>query len=419
MCQSPTNAGLDSPDTASVSKGIDKKIEEERKAAESVIKLLLLGAGETGKSTILKQMKLIYTSGFTEQDRKSARAAIILGICTSVKVLVNAMTELQIPYGFDASSPIPSDFEASHQQFLLSTSKIDEMNQSKASLRLQLQTAVAAYAAKCFQDSGGEHGQSGPAAQAALVVKNFDTILGFANYEIITDEAKDAILALWADPGVQYCLKRSNEFQIMETCSFFLSDICRFCEEDYLPTNQDMLNSRVMTTQITETIFSIDRIEYHVFDVAGQRSQRKRWAPYFDNVHAIIFVAAISSYDQTCYEDNFTNRITESLNLFASICNHPVFKSRPIILFLNKIDILKEKLPKVPVVNYFPDYQGDNDYETASSFFSQKFLAANKYTDKELYVHFTWATDTNQVRKVLVNVNETITRQELASFGFV
>jgi len=43
-----------------------------------------------------------------------------------------------------------------------------------------------------------------------------------------------------------------------------------------------------------------------VFDVGGQRSERRKWIHFFDDVNAIIFVAAISEYDQKIREDNKT-----------------------------------------------------------------------------------------------------------------
>ena len=52
---------------------------------------------------------------------------------------------------------------------------------------------------------------------------------------------------------------------------------------------------------------------------------------------AVIFVAAISEYDQLCYEDDKTNRMTEALNLFEEICNSRWFRETSMILFLNKV----------------------------------------------------------------------------------
>lgn len=116
--------------------------------------------------------------------------------------------------------------------------------------------------------------------------------------------------------------------------------------------------ARVKTTGITETTFKIDNLIYRMFDVGGQRSERKKWIHCFENVTAIIFLAAISEYDQVLIEDETVNRMTEALTLFDSICNSKWFSSTSMILFLNKIDLFKDKLPKSKLVEYFPDYNG-------------------------------------------------------------
>ncbi len=55
--------------------------------------------------------------------------------------------------------------------------------------------------------------------------------------------------------------------------------------------------------------------------MGGQRNERRKWIHCFDDVTAVIFVAAISEYDQVLYEDPTQNRLMEALNLFDEICN--------------------------------------------------------------------------------------------------
>ena len=95
-----------------------------------------------------------------------------------------------------------------------------------------------------------------------------------------------------------------------------------------------------------------------MFDVGGQRSERKKWIHCFENVTSVIFLAAISEYDQVLIEDETVNRMQEALTLFDSICNSKWFTSTSMILFLNKVDLFKEKLTKSPLSDYFPDYTG-------------------------------------------------------------
>lgn len=89
------------------------------------------------------------------------------------------------------------------------------------------------------------------------------------------------------------------------TCPSFsyFDSIERIGQQNYLPTDQDVLRSRVKTTGITETTFVISNLTYRMFDVGGQRSERKKWIHCFENVTAIIFLIAISEYDQVLIED--------------------------------------------------------------------------------------------------------------------
>lgn len=138
----------------------------------------------------------------------------------------------------------------------------------------------------------------------------------------------------------------------------YFDSIERIAAHDYLPNDQDVLRSRVKTTGITETTFIIQDLTYRMFDVGGQRSERKKWIHCFENVTTILFLVAISEYDQLLFEDETVNRMQEALTLFDSICNSRWFIKTSIILFLNKIDRFKEKLPVSPMQNYFPDYEG-------------------------------------------------------------
>jgi hypothetical protein len=59
-----------------------------------------------------------------------------------------------------------------------------------------------------------------------------------------------------------------------------------------------------------------------MFDVGGQRDERRKWIQCFNDVTAIIFVTASSSYNLVLREDPTQNRVKESLELFASLWNN-------------------------------------------------------------------------------------------------
>lgn len=86
----------------------------------------------------------------------------------------------------------------------------------------------------------------------------------------------------------------------------FLDDLDRLGAKDYQPTERDILRTRVKTTGIVEVHFSFKNLNFKLFDVGGQRSERKKWIHCFEDVTAIIFCVAMSEYDQVLHEDETT-----------------------------------------------------------------------------------------------------------------
>lgn len=106
----------------------------------------------------------------------------------------------------------------------------------------------------------------------------------------------------------------------------------------------------------------------------------------------------------------------EALLLFESIMSLTWFKRSSIILFLNKMDLFKEKLPEKPVRDYFPDYtDAVDDYNAASKYFANKFRGLNRTEDREIYIHFTNATDTNLLKITMQSVQDTIIQTNLTT----
>lgn len=69
------------------------------------------------------------------------------------------------------------------------------------------------------------------------------------------------------------------------------------------------------------------------------------------------------------------------------------------ILFLNKIDLFAEKLPRSPLGDYFPDYTGGDNYDAACDYLLHRFVSLNQSAaTKQIYAHYTCATDTQQIK---------------------
>ena len=83
--------------------------------------------------------------------------------------------------------------------------------------------------------------------------------------------------------------------------------------------------------------------------------ERPKWNLTGD-VTAVIFVCALTEYNQVLREDVKQNRLKESLNLFDIACNRR-YPDKPIILFLNKNDLFMEKIKEVDLKCCFPTYK--------------------------------------------------------------
>jgi hypothetical protein len=97
--------------------------------------------------------------------------------------------------------------------------------------------------------------------------------------------------------------------QVIDTAPSYIARIQDIAMPTYLPTIDDILQSRVRTTGIVEEKFLIEDNVFVSFDVGGQRNERKKWIHCFDEVDAVIFVAALNNYDQVLFEDETTNRM--------------------------------------------------------------------------------------------------------------
>ena len=140
-----------------------------------------------------------------------------------------------------------------------------------------------------------------------------------------------------------------------------------------------------------DSTFQIEGRSCHVYEIGSRRSEREKWWNYFQDVDTIIFVVSLTGYCQTLVENvnaistngaYFTlqrratppqNRMQESLILFESTSKLDSFKTVPIILMLNKMDLLEQRMKDDPIAEYYPEYSGDSDPITACRFFAGKF----------------------------------------------
>ena len=199
-------------------------------------------------------------------------------------------------------------------------------------------------------------------------------------------ENADDIKALWECNGIQACYNRRNEFQFEDNyfASNFVSQVHNFMDTSYLLTDEDiksiypdraigikecsgvvenvtlvceneMLQQILLTGNYSNNILFIFQI-----DLGGRRSERRKWIHCFEHLSFILFLAAVSEYDQVLEEDGKTNRLEESLHLFKTFLESVYFVEQEVILILTKTDLLKEKLRggQSPFKKHFPTING-------------------------------------------------------------
>mmetsp|Transcript_7339 Transcript_7339/g.14086 ORF Transcript_7339/g.14086 Transcript_7339/m.14086 type:complete len:315 (+) Transcript_7339:336-1280(+) len=237
--------------------------------------------------------------------------------------------------------------------------------------------------------------------------------------EPLTELICNNMKIVWRDPGIQATFKFRGSFDLPDSADYFFDRLDETWKEDYIPNLQDVLRSRVRTTGILEQRYVHNGSRFHLFDVGGQRNERKKWIHLFADVTAVIFVASLSAYDQVLYEDTKVNRMKESLNLFEEICNLRWFQKTSLLLFLNKSDLFEKKLPHVELNVCFPDYEGANEKKEAEDFIRDKFVSRNRNTNKQVYTHITNATDTGNVHVVFNTCQDIIIRISLKQAGLL
>ncbi|XP_014276772.1 G protein alpha q subunit isoform X5 [Halyomorpha halys] len=338
-----------------INQEIERQLRKDKRDARRELKLLLLGTGESGKSTFIKQMRIIHGSGYSDEDKRGFIKLVYQNIFMAMQSMIRAMDLLRISFN-DPSEMV-----------------------EKAEL---------------------------------IRGVDFETVTTFESPYV------EAIKALWADKGIQECYDRRREYQLTDSAKYYLSDLERIEKPDYLPTEQDILRARAPTTGIIEYPFDLDSIIFRMVDVGGQRSERRKWIHCFENVTSIIFLVALSEYDQILFESENENRMEESKALFKTIITYPWFQHSSVILFLNKKDLLEEKIMYSHLVDYFPEYEGaKQDHVGAREYILKLYKDTNPDPDRMLYSHFTTATDTENIKLVFCAVKDTIMQSALKEFN--
>ncbi|GAA5966414.1 hypothetical protein JCM21900_006177 [Sporobolomyces salmonicolor] len=354
--------GASKDEDSARSNSIDAELSKARKEAANTLKCLLLGPGESGKSTVVKQMRLAYAEPYSMEERSNYKEVVFTNLLQSMQAVLSGFEIVGVPF--------PS------QQHELAASIL-----------------------------------SLPPENAS------DALTGDLNAGVFR-----AVEALWNEAATKEVVAKSFRFQLNDSATYFFDALPRLGQAGYLPTDQDILRTRVRSTGIVEETFVVGGTRLIVLDVGGQRSERKKWIHCFEGVQVLLFVAAISEYDQFLYEDETQPRLTETLMLWESISSSPWFRKTSLVLFLNKIDLFAQKIESgsEPLQKYLPEYNGDPlNVDAAKAFMLNRFRGAFNHRERSLFCHFTCATDTTSTRVVLTAVMEAVLTSRLTQAGLL
>ncbi|KAF4623682.1 hypothetical protein D9613_001396 [Agrocybe pediades] len=307
---------------------VEKQLKEAKAKMATQVKVLLLGSGDSGKSTILKQMRIIHKVPFSPSEIEHYRQLIFDNLTRGgLKYVLDAMEEMEL--------------------------KVEDEN--------------------------------------LPYVEMIDNARDIRDGEPFPKEYLEPLKALWADPNLQKAWARGNEAALPENLQYYFSDLDRLFEPTYQPTEQDIIRCRARTIGLTETTFHLREHEMLMVDVGGQKSERRKWIHCFQDVTSILFLVSLSGYDQCLVEDRDVNQMQDAMTIWDSICHSQWFKKTSIILFLNKHDLFENKIATSHIKNFFPDFDGEpGDAKAGREYFRKRFgrLAqkAGRSKEREIYI---------------------------------
>jgi len=302
-----------SADLASIE--IDKTNKDDYKDKDKETRILLLGTGEAGKTTILKQMQIAFASGGVPADeRESSKQIIYKQVIKNIKVLIMESPNFTETQTFDKECAM-------------------RVNQAKESIE-----------------------------DTELFMEQFTTQLW------------EDIKILWADKSIQDTFSKSNQFILDDSTKYFLDEVDTLRAKDYKPSDSDYLRARTKTAAIVEKVFKYNGNIIRAIDVGGQRSERRKWIYCFPDMMALVFCVAMSEYDQKLREKENVQRLDESFSVFAEVINNKYFNRKPIIVFLNKMDIFEEKMKIRHISQYYPEFKSAKDLNEVIELLKKKNL---------------------------------------------
>jgi guanine nucleotide-binding protein G(i) subunit alpha len=178
-----------------------------------ILRLLLLGTGESGKSTIFKQMQILYQQGFADFERHNFRQILRRNLVESMQTLIMGINK----FGLSLSP------------------------------------------------------EARPAAEAIMNIDPLES--EFWLQEIIGN----INLLWHSEENIKITYQNRNKLQLLDSAAYLFENIERIGAVDYFPSQQDILRARLRTSGIVERIIPVEGTLFKFIDVGGQRNERRKW----------------------------------------------------------------------------------------------------------------------------------------------
>lgn len=329
------------PSTKEDKKEVQKPKNEE-KITRNMFKFILLGCGESGKSTFFKHVRFLFADpNFVVKEVYIYINQIHSNLIYAINSTYQFMKKqnIEIPGEFDVSI----QFLFKYKVFFKDLSQITQ-------------------------------------------ISNMDAVAS----QYFTDDFYENTLKLWKLTQFKDSFyKCKYEYHISDGTEHFFNNLDRLKPNHFKPLTQDFLHCRKKTSTIINMDFSlkiegVNEYKIKISDVGGDSRERSQWEKAIEK-NTIVYVVSTSDYDQKVKGKESENRMMESIKVFDQLVNG-IGKERSIIVILNKIDVLKEKLKNSELKNTFSDYEGGGDINKAIGFIQDQFK--NQVKDDSKRIHF-------------------------------
>ncbi|XP_065193644.1 guanine nucleotide-binding protein G(i) subunit alpha-1-like [Sycon ciliatum] len=318
-----------------------------------MMKVLITGTEQTGKTTVSKAMKIALSGGLTKEEMDPIRSQIHANLLQIMQTSVAYMEELKMSF---ADSSLTGRCKNLQEEVVGPTGHLDS------------------------------------------------TV-----FNLIED--------LWKDSQVKECFEKvrtAHQF-ISDGAEYLLTNIQRYRAEKFDLTDSDILNVHLFHTDISELYFTFWKYEYAMYDFSSHSPLNEILFSKFNNVEFVVFCASLADYDVEDEESSdavgsstdeasspsprTTNRMHKSLELFDRFCQSSFIQNTFVWLILNKKDLFRHKLIHTPLTVCFPDYKGKRtDAPAACNYIKQKFRSLHPRRN-DLFVYVMCATDVSGLPK--------------------